>query len=76
MGFNVKITYIYHSSFFVEFPKFNFLFDLPNEAHLPKEGIEVLHRCINKKPLLVFFSHSHADHFNENIEKNYKSLFL
>ena len=68
MGYRVKITYIYHSSFFVEFPECNFLFDLPHGDHLPKLGIDVLRKSFNSNPLFVFFSHSHDDHFNPDIE--------
>ena len=56
----MKITYIHHSSFSVELDKSILLFDY-FEGTLPN---------FNKdKKLYVFSSHSHHDHFNENIFK-------
>lgn len=54
----LKITFIKHSSFLVETENAYMLFDY-YEGDLPKmsEG----------KPLYVFVSHSHADHYNEAI---------
>ncbi len=47
-----KVTYIFHSGFFVEWEDCCFLFDYyKGELPQPKE-----------KPLIVFSSHSHGDH--------------
>ncbi len=64
-----SITYIYHSSFLLKFPEYNILFDFPKETHIPSRGIDTLLNSLDKKPLFIFFSHSHEDHFNPNIEK-------
>lgn len=48
-----KVTYIFHSSFFVEWEDCCFLFDY-YKGMLPEPM---------DKPLIVFSSHSHADHF-------------
>lgn len=54
----LKVTYIYHSSFVVETERVQLLFDYF------KGDLE----CLNpKKPLYVFASHRHGDHFSEKI---------
>jgi L-ascorbate metabolism protein UlaG (beta-lactamase superfamily) len=54
----MKITYIHHSSFFVELETMALLFDY-TEGILPE---------INKdKPLFVFASHRHGDHYSPKI---------
>ena len=54
----MKITYIHHSAFLVELETVALLFDY-TEGTLPKLD--------DKKPLLVFASHRHGDHFSEKI---------
>lgn len=54
----MKLTYIYHSGFFLELEKENLLFDY-YEGRLPD------HDC--RQPLVVFASHSHPDHFSREI---------
>ncbi len=51
----MKVTYIYHSCFLVETAECYYLFDYYKGA-LPALNTE--------KPLLVFVSHSHQDHYN------------
>ena len=51
----MKITYIHHSSFLVETEENYFLFDY-FEGKLPQ--------LKEDKPLLVFASHRHGDHFS------------
>ena len=51
----MKVTYINHSGFLVETRLVNLLFDY-GEGELPKMSEE--------KPLMVFISHSHRDHYN------------
>lgn len=54
----MKITYIFHSGFLAETESCTFIFDY-YKGELP---------CLNPaKPVLVFFSHSHADHYNPEI---------
>lgn len=50
----MKVTYISHSSFFVELPTCTLLFDYAS-GKIPS---------INNKPLYVFVSHGHYDHYN------------
>lgn len=54
----MRITYIHHSSFFVELDSICLLFDY-TEGKLPELKRE--------KPLLVFASHRHGDHFSKKI---------
>jgi len=54
----MKITYIHHSCFLVETDRFYYLFDY-QKGRLPEMDIA--------KPILVFSSHSHADHYNSEV---------
>ena len=54
----IKVTYIGHSGFWLEWPECIWLFDY-YEGSLPPVPKE--------KPLFVFVSHFHADHFNPAI---------
>ncbi|WP_077612713.1 MBL fold metallo-hydrolase [Clostridium sp. Marseille-P2415] len=54
----MKITYIHHSAFLVELETVTLLFDY-TEGALPEFE--------NNKPLLVFASHRHGDHYSEKI---------
>jgi L-ascorbate metabolism protein UlaG (beta-lactamase superfamily) len=56
--FPMKITYIHHSAFLAELETVTLLFDY-TEGTLPKIS--------DKKPLLVFASHRHGDHYSEKI---------
>lgn len=54
----MKITYIYHSGFLIETNQCYYLFDY-YKGDLPK--------LEPTKPILVFASHRHADHYNREI---------
>lgn len=54
----MKITYIEHSGFLLEMPEADFLFDY-YKGNIPKRRAE--------KPLVVFVSHRHSDHYNPEI---------
>lgn len=55
---NMKVTYLGHSGFFVETQQAYYLFDyIRGQVPEPEGG----------KPLYVFASHSHGDHFSEKI---------
>ena len=55
----MKVTYIHHSSFLVETDENYFLFDY-FEGELPEFKED--------KPLLVFASHRHGDHFSRDLD--------
>lgn len=54
----MNVTYIHHSCFLVETDRFYYLFDY-EKGCLPKMDVT--------KPILVLSSHSHADHYNQEI---------
>ena len=54
----MKITYIHHSCFLAELPRYNLLFDYYT-GELPETGMD--------KPMAVFASHRHWDHFSPDI---------
>lgn len=54
----MRVTYIGHSGFFIETDNASFLFDY-YQGEIPQID--------EKKPLLVFVSHGHADHYNPAI---------
>jgi len=55
----VKITFLYHSAFLVELDDCSLLFDWTGERPLPNFD--------RSKPLYVFASHHHADHYTPRI---------
>ncbi|MGN0466424.1 MAG: MBL fold metallo-hydrolase [Lachnospiraceae bacterium] len=64
----MKVTYISHSGFLIEMEKVNLLFDY-FKGEIPKMERE--------KPLYVFSSHSHHDHFNPvifDLAKEYDNI--
>ncbi|MCH5174893.1 MAG: MBL fold metallo-hydrolase [Prevotellaceae bacterium] len=58
----MRLTYIFHSCFVLETEKSILLFDYWQD---PSHGISRF--LINDKPLYVFASHFHEDHFNKEI---------
>ena len=54
----MQITYIYHSGFLVETAECYYLFDYYKGTLPPLKS---------DKPILVFASHSHGDHYNKEI---------
>ncbi|MDD4659543.1 MAG: MBL fold metallo-hydrolase, partial [Massilibacteroides sp.] len=66
----MQITYIYHSGYLLEAETCNVIFDFYKDSgNKPGEGI--IHQRIldNPKPLYIFASHFHPDHFNPEILK-------
>lgn len=65
----VEILYVHHNCFVLTLPDRTLLFDYPSAAHRP-EGVETLvHEAIQGKPLYIFISHSHPDHFCPNTQE-------
>ena len=60
----MKVTYLYHSGFLVEWENCCFLFDYIR-GDLPQQAIQ--------KPFFVFCSHSHGDHFTPEIFAKFRS---
>lgn len=65
------ITYVYHSCCAIEFKKFTILIDYYKDAIKEGEEIGWVEKNLlqNDKPLYVLCTHSHADHFNEEVLK-------
>ena len=61
----MEITYVAHSSFIVSFEDCNLLFDYYKGDLTSLEA---------KKPLYIFSSHAHWDHFNVDIVKKIKGI--
>ena len=61
----MKVSYIHHSGFLVETPRFYYLFDFESGV-LPALDIT--------KPIYVLSSHSHGDHYNPDIFPQLTSL--
>ena len=59
----MNVTFIAHSAFLVEWDKFYTLFDYTYEP----DYTGTLPELRNDKPLLVFSSHSHEDHFDAKV---------
>ena len=57
----MRIDYLGHSGFFVEVGDVALLFDYY------RGDLSFLHRIPQEKPLYVFASHVHSDHFNPEI---------
>ena len=63
------VTYVYHSCCAIEFETFSIIIDYYKDAI--KDGDEIgwvkKHLLKKEKPLYVLCTHSHSDHFNEEI---------
>ena len=62
-----RIVYIYHNCFILKLDTRTFLFDCPSDEHLSPEVARLISSYIKNTDLAVFCSHSHDDHFNENL---------
>lgn len=62
-----EITYIHHNCFFMEIEGVGFVFDVPTDEHLDKETLALLQGKVEAKDIYVFISHSHDDHFREDL---------
>lgn len=64
----MKVTYIYHSCYLIEFEEFSILFDYYKDAYRKDGSLWVKDYLLNKEEeLYVLCSHSHYDHFNPEI---------
>lgn len=63
------LTYIFHSAFSLECENCTLIFDFWKDVETPayNKGFVQQHILERKKPLYVFASHSHKDHFNPEI---------
>lgn len=63
----IDITYIHHNCFILRTPARAYLFDYPNDSHLPSGAEELVREGVRDLDLVVFISHSHDDHLNDDI---------
>lgn len=61
----MKVTYIYHDCFFVELQSCQIIFDFWKQNPRISDSIEKIFNPL--KPLYVFVSHFHKDHYNPDI---------
>lgn len=61
----IKIGYVFHDCFFLESESCNILFDYWKEPE--GNSFRFLEHADEEKPLLVFISHFHKDHFNPEV---------
>lgn len=65
----VAVTYIFHNCFVLSMPDRVFLFDYPENSMLTPKARAKVQELTAGKPLYVFFSHSHGDHFNHRFHE-------
>jgi L-ascorbate metabolism protein UlaG (beta-lactamase superfamily) len=61
------ITYIHHSAFVLRTGRRAYLFDYPENEHLPEGAGDLVRRTVAGADLAVFISHGHADHLNNDL---------
>lgn len=61
------ITYIHHSAFVLRTDRRTYLFDYPEDEHLPDGADDLVRRTVAGTDLAVFVSHGHADHLNKDL---------
>lgn len=61
----MKIIYIYHNCFIIDLGSKKLLFDYPKI--LNEEAVNFVINTIKNNDLIVFISHSHNDHFTEEV---------
>ena len=61
------ITYVHHNCFFLELQGKTLLFDYPSEKYRTPEARALVERKVEGADLWVVISHSHPDHFSQEI---------
>lgn len=62
-----SITYVHHNCFILDSPTQTYLFDFPDDQHVPEGARELVTQAVAGKELAVFISHSHDDHLNGDL---------
>ena len=66
--FGMRISYIYHSCYLLEFDKFSIVFDFYRDIRREDGSYWIQDYLLEQKgDLYVFVTHSHQDHFNPDI---------
>lgn len=63
----ITITYIHHNCFVLTTERRTFLFDYPNDSHLPEGADELARNAVAGTDLAVFISHGHDDHLHDDL---------
>lgn len=63
----VDIQYIHHNCFVVRTPGRTYLFDYPGQTYLPDGAPGLVRTAVAGTDLVVFVSHGHEDHCNDNL---------
>nr|WP_291327771.1 MBL fold metallo-hydrolase [Desulfovibrio sp. UCD-KL4C] len=58
-----KITYIFHNCFVLDIGALSIVFDIPAQRFRMRRTLSALEDAIRGRDVIVFFSHSHLDHF-------------
>lgn len=62
-----RITYLYHDCFVFQHQGLTMLFDYPSAEHRNAETAPLVRDLVRDAELVVFFSHSHPDHFSTEV---------
>ena len=68
-GKNMIVTYVYHSCCAIEFDSFSIIIDYYKDAFENGKGWVKDYLLKKEMPLYVLCTHSHADHFNQEVLK-------
>ncbi|MBI9110387.1 MBL fold metallo-hydrolase [Maridesulfovibrio ferrireducens] len=59
----IKITYIFHNCFVLDVGKLSIVFDIPAQRFRMSRARSILEEAVCGRDVVIFFSHSHLDHF-------------
>ncbi|NDV27323.1 MBL fold metallo-hydrolase [Desulfovibrio sp. JC010] len=59
----VRLVHIFHNCFVLEAGDTSYVFDIPAERFRSKKVLAALQEAVAGRNVVVFFSHSHTDHF-------------
>ncbi|WP_319759493.1 hypothetical protein [Maridesulfovibrio sp.] len=59
----VRLVHIFHNCFVLEVGEISYVFDIPADRFRSKKVLTALQRSLCGRDVVVFFSHSHQDHF-------------
>ena len=65
--YNMRVTYIYHSCYLIEFGSFSVIFDYYKDAIREDGTIGSTITSSERRRTLRVVTHSHSDHFNPEI---------
>lgn len=66
-GMRGRVTYIFHNCFLLDIGGRTLLFDCPEGKYLKRRAAEALSRKLEGRRVTAFVSHSHDDHFRQDL---------